>query len=99
VGEAELAQRVKLLEKEKAETEAVVTELKDKRAELQREVDELSVKRDNLGEALADIEQIGIPQLAQKFRQELIALGWYPIGQMDARQLAFITFLRWVSRR
>jgi len=57
------------------------------------------VKRDNLGKALADIEQIGIPGLAQKFRQELMALGWYPIEQMDAGQLAFITFVRWVSRR
>jgi vacuolar-type H+-ATPase subunit I/STV1 len=92
--EAKLAQRVKLLEKEKAETEAVVTELKDKRAELQREVDELSVKRDNLGRALAEILE-----LVQRFRQELMALGWYPLGEMDTRELAFITFPQWVSGR
>jgi len=60
---------------------------------LQREVDELSVESDNFGEALA-----GILELIRRFRQELMALGWYPIGQMDVRQLAFIAFLRWASR-
>jgi hypothetical protein len=75
------------------------TQQEKEKAELENKVDKLTRISDNLKETIAKLEGVEVPQLAQRFRTELMALGWYPIEELDTRTLLALAGLKWISSR
>jgi predicted nuclease with TOPRIM domain len=95
----ELAQSVELLERKKTELENSIAKMEKEKAELENKVDKLTRISDNLKETIAKLEGVKVPELAQRFRTELMALGWCPIGEMDTGTLLALGGLRWIFKK
>jgi chromosome segregation ATPase len=95
----ELAQSVELLERKKTELGNSIAKMEKKQAELKETIDELIKMRDNFERTIAQVEKVKVPQLAQRFRAELMALGWYPIEELDTRALLASAGLKWIFKK
>jgi len=93
--EAELAENIKLLEKTKAELEQAIPKLREEVAKSTQQKAELS---STIGQ-LEELAKVRGEEFVLKFRQELMALGWYPVNGMDAGQLLLLAGVKWATRR